>query len=81
MKLSLNPFKLRRQVKYYAALYAKQCRAMIDTHDHIAELIAENVQLQQKTDDLTQSLKHAKFEIQRYQAIEHAVTVGKGFSI
>ncbi|MBF0786165.1 hypothetical protein E4T80_11905 [Muribacter muris] len=81
MKLTFNPFKLRRQVKYYATQYSKQAVVLINANEHIAELIAENMTLRQRADDLANSLEHAQFEIKRYRAIEQVVTHGKGFSL
>lgn len=81
MKLSFNLFTLRRQVKHYATLYSKQILALINANEHIAELVAENMTLRQRTDDLAKSLEHAQLEIKRYRAIEQAVTYGKGFPL
>lgn len=81
MKLTFNPFTLRQQVKYYATLYSKQILALINANEHIAELVAENMTLRQRTDDLAKSLEYAQLEIKRYRAIEQAVTYGKGFPL
>lgn len=81
MKLSLNPFRLRKQVKYYATLYSKQAVAFIRQNEHIAELISENMRLRQREQSLEKSLEFAHFEIKRYREIEQAVTYGKGFTI
>lgn len=52
MKLPLNPFKLRRLARHYARLCSKQCLALIDCNDQIAELVAENHRLRQKLNEL-----------------------------
>ncbi len=58
MKLTLNPFKLRQQLRYYATLCSKQCLALINANDHIAELIAENQQLKQELEQIKKETKN-----------------------
>lgn len=60
MKLTFNPIKLRQQVRYYATLCSKQCLALINANDHIAELVAENYQQQKQIRFLQSELKIAQ---------------------
>lgn len=94
MKLSLNLFTLRRQVKDYALFCSKQAKAIIASNECVAELIAENSKLQRQTEELSRAIEQARLEIQRYQAVERtrleiqsyqavesAVTHSKGFPL
>lgn len=64
MKITFNPFKLRQQVRYYATLCSKQCLALINANDHIAELVAENYQQQKQIRFLQSELKIAQDKAQ-----------------
>lgn len=64
MKITFNPIKLRQQVRYYATLCSKQCLALINANDHIAELIAENQQQQKQIRFLQSELKIAQDKAQ-----------------
>lgn len=67
MKIPLNPLKLRQQVRYYATLCSKQCLALINANDHIAELIAENQQQQKQIRFLQSELKIAQDKARLYE--------------
>lgn len=58
MKIPFNPFKLRQQLRYYATLCSKQCLALINANEHIAELIAENQQLKQELEQIKKETKN-----------------------
>lgn len=63
MKITFNPIKLRQQVHYYATLCSKQCLALINANDHIAELVAENYQQQKQIRFLQSELKIAQRKV------------------
>lgn len=67
MKITLNPIKLRQQVRYYATLCSKQCLALINANDHIAELVAENYQQQKQIRFLQSELKIAQDKARLYE--------------
>lgn len=67
MKITFNPIKLRQQVRYYATLCSKQCLALINANDHIAELIAENQQQQKQIRFLQNELKIAQDKARLYE--------------
>lgn len=50
----INPFK---QLRYYQTLCSKQCLALINANDQIAELVAQNYQQQKQITFLKDSLK------------------------
>lgn len=64
MKITFNPIKLSQQVRYYATLCSKQCLALINANDHIAELVAENYQQQKQIHFLQSELKIARDKAQ-----------------
>lgn len=67
MKITFNPIKLRQQVRYYATLCSKQCLALINANDHIAELVAENYQQQKQIRFLQSELKIAQDKARLYE--------------
>lgn len=67
MKIPLNPFKLRQQLRYYATLCSKQCLALMHANEHIAELVADNYQQQKQIRFLQSELKIAQDKAQIYE--------------
>ena len=78
MKITFNPFKLHKQLRYYRTLCSKQCLALINANDQIAELVAENYQQQKQITFLQGSLKIAEDKLKVNELMVEMMKQQKG---